>query len=352
MRSFTTLVLTLVILFSANVFPKSTSPENLKMDDIKFSMIKTNGISMRIAEMGSGPLVLLVHGWPESWYSWRHQLTGLAAAGYRVIAPDMRGYGDTDSPAAASEYRIDILAADLVGILDAVGEETAVIVGHDWGSMVVWNAALLHPERFTGVIGMSVPYGGRSAKAPLEGWREAMGDQFFYILYHNEAGGVAEKEYDSDPRTFISMLYASPDTPRHEPTITDTKRSAGGWIGRIGLPKQRPDWLTEADLDYYVNEFTRSGFRGGVNYYRNFDSNWEFTKDIDPVVSIPSAFLSGEADMVIAGAKEDALRKMMTPVMSDLREITLLPKMGHWVQQEDPAGTNAAILRFLKSLKD
>ncbi|HIG43760.1 MAG: alpha/beta hydrolase [bacterium] len=321
------------------------------MDNIKFSMIESNSISIRIAEAGTGPLVLLVHGWPESWYSWRHQVTGLAAAGYRVIAPDMRGYGDTDAPADPAEYRIDKLAADLVGILDAVNEQTAVLVGHDWGSMVVWNAAVLHPDRFTGVIGMSVPYGGVAKQPPLDNFKKLFGDSFFYILYHNEEAGVAEKEYDSDPRRFISMLYASPDTPRHDPTITDPKRSAGGWFGRIGAPKELPDWLTEEDLDYYVNEFTRAGFRGGVNYYRNFNTNWDLMKDVDPMVKIPSAFISGSADMVIAGADEAGLRKTMSPVMSDLREVTLLPGKGHWVQQEDPAGTNEAILRFLKSLE-
>jgi pimeloyl-ACP methyl ester carboxylesterase len=320
------------------------------MNEIGFSTIETNGIQMRVAQAGTGPLVLLVHGWPESWYSWRHQITGLAESGYRVIAPDMRGYGDTSAPALASEYRVDTLAADLIGLLDAIGEEKAALIGHDWGAMVVWNAALLHPERFTGVMGMSVPYGGFGSEAPTVGWRKAMGDQFFYILYHNEAGGVAEKEYDSDPRSFLAMLYASPDTPRHPPTITDTRRAAGGWIGRIGQPIERPEWLTQEDLDYYVAEFSRAGFRGGINYYRNFDANWELMKDKDPIIKIPSAFLSGAADQVIQGANELALRTLMSPVMSDLREITLLPDMGHWVQQEDPGGTNEGIVRFLKSL--
>ena len=178
------------------------------MSDIQFKTITTNGISMRIAEAGSGPLVLLIHGWPESWYSWRHQIKAIAAQGYHVVAPDMRGYGDTDAPTEPTEYRIDKLAADVVGIIDALGESTATLVGHDWGSMVVWNAALLHPERFNGVVGMSVPYGGRMKTAPLQTWQQAMGDNFFYILYHNETGGVAEKEYDSDPRGLLSMLLS------------------------------------------------------------------------------------------------------------------------------------------------
>ena len=321
------------------------------MNDIQFSSIESNGLTLRLAEAGSGPLVLLIHGWPESWYSWRHQLSALAAQGYHAVAPDMRGYGDSSAPANSADYRIDTLAADVVGIVDHFSQQKATLVGHDWGSMVVWHAALFHPDRFNGVIGMSVPYGGRAKVAPLESFKAAMGDNFFYILYHNEPGGVAEAEYDRNPRGILSRLYASPDTPRAPAVVTDPKRSAGGWIDRLGEPLERPGWLTEADLDYYVDEFTRSGFRGGVNYYRNFDTNWEITADLDPVIQIPSAFISGAADVVIGGASEEALTTMMTPVMSDFRGVTLIPEMGHWVQQEAPAETDAAIIEFLLSLE-
>ena len=318
--------------------------------DIKFSTLHSNGIQMRCAEAGSGPAILFIHGWPESWFSWRHQLTGLAKAGYRVIAPDMRGYGDTDAPPNASDYSVDILARDVVGILDALEIDQATLVGHDWGAMVVWNTALFHPQRFNGVIGMSVPYVPRSDRPPLEIWRETMGDNFFYINYHNEEGGVAEAESDSDPAAMITALFTSPDTPREAPAIVDPKRSAGGFIGRLGTPKEIPGWITQEELDYYINEFTRSGFRGGVNYYRNFDTNWKLTEDVDPVLKIPSAFIAGAADMVIGGADEAGLRGMMGPQMSDLREITLIDKMGHWVQQEAPEETNAAVQRFIESL--
>jgi len=321
------------------------------MNDIQFSSIESNGLTLRLAEAGSGPLVLLIHGWPESWYSWRHQLSALAAQGYHAVAPDMRGYGDSSAPANSADYRIDTLAADVVGIVDHFSQQKATLVGHDWGSMVVWHAALFHPDRFNGVIGMSVPYGGRAKVAPLESFKAAMGDNFFYILYHNEPGGVAEAEYDRNPRGILSRLYASPDTPRAPAVVTDPKRSAGGWIDRLGEPLERPGWLTEADLDYYVDEFTRSGFRGGVNYYRNFDTNWEITADLDPIIQIPSAFISGAADVVIGGASQEALTTMMTPVMSDFRGVTLIPEMGHWVQQEAPAETDAAIIEFLLSLE-
>jgi pimeloyl-ACP methyl ester carboxylesterase len=174
---------------------------------VTFRRIESNGINMRIAEMGdSGPLVLLAHGWPESWYSWRHQITVLAKAGYRVVAPDMRGYGETDAPAEVGAYDIERLTADMVGILDALGEETAIMVGHDWGSIVAWYSVMMYPKRFTALIAMSVPYGGRPKQSPLAYWQEKFGDNFFYILYHNEPG-VAEAEYDSDPHGLLSRLY-------------------------------------------------------------------------------------------------------------------------------------------------
>ena len=322
------------------------------VDGVTFRFIEANDLRMRIAEAGdSGPLLLLAHGWPESWYSWRHQLTFLAEAGYRVVAPDMRGYGETDKPPSVEDYDIVQLADDMVGLLDALGEESAIMVGHDWGSIVAWNSVLLHPDRFTALIAMSVPYGGRALRSPMEGWNETFGDNFFYILYHNEPGGEAEREYDNDPRGLISRLYLSPRSPREAPTITDPKRSAGGWIGRLGAPKSLPDWLTQEDLDYVVDQFEMAGFRGGVNYYRNFHRNWEITEHLQDVkVKVPTLFVAGERDSVIAGATQDALARSMSRVVEDLRGVILIPEIGHWVQQEAPSETNSAILNFLEGL--
>jgi pimeloyl-ACP methyl ester carboxylesterase len=306
---------------------------------------------MRIAEAGeAGPLVLLVHGWPESWYSWRHQLTALAHAGYRVVAPDMRGYGETDAPAAVEDYDIEHLAADMVGVLDALDEEQAIIIGHDWGAIVAWNSVLLHPSRFSALVAMSVPYGGRAPQSPLDGWRARFGDNFYYILYHQEPG-VAEAEYDADPIGLLSRLYLSPSSPREAPEVTEPLRSAGGWIPRLGAPKEMPPWLTTEDLDYYVSQFEAAGFRGGVNYYRNFHRNWEITPQLaDVQVAVPTRFIAGERDVVIAGASQDTLTAMMGRVVPDLRGVILLPDAGHWVQQELPKDTNAAILEFLEGL--
>ena len=272
----------------------------------RLRMIRSNGIRMRIAEMGKGPLVVLVHGWPESWYSWRHQIPAIAAAGYRVVAPDMRGYGRTDKPAAVEDYDIKHTTGD---------------------------------------------NGGRGAAGPLAGMRRTYGDNFYYILYHNEPGGVAEKEYDSDPRGILSRLYTSPDTPLDPPTVTDPKRSAGGWIPRLGKPKALPSWLRKEDLDYYVSEFSKAGFRGGVNYYRNMDRNWEITPDLTgKTIPQPVTFIAGSGDIVIRGATADSLTTQMRRVSTDFRGVTLLPGAGHWVQQERAAEVNTAILTFLRGL--
>ena len=323
----------------------------LPVAGVTFRFIESNGIKMRIAEAGTGPLVLLAHGWPESWYSWRHQMTMLADAGYHAVAPDMRGYGETDKPAAVDDYDVNHVAGDLVGILDALGEETAILVGHDWGAIVAWTTVLLHPSRFTALIAMSVPYGGRVAQSPMESWQEAFGENFFYILYHNEPGGIAEAEYDADPRGLISRLYLSPNSPRVQPAITDPLRSAGGWIGRLGAPMGLPDWLLQEDLDYVVSQFENSGFRGGMNYYRNFHRNWEITEHLQGAkIKIPVLFIAGSRDMVIAGAEKESLTATISRATEDLRDVVLIPEIGHWVQQEAPDEVNQAISDFLTEI--
>jgi pimeloyl-ACP methyl ester carboxylesterase len=320
---------------------------------VTFRDIKVNSIDMRVAEAGAAdaPLILLAHGWPESWYSWRHQIPPLVEAGYHVVVPMMRGYGDTEAPEAVEEYDIVHLAADMVGVLDASSAKTAIMVGHDWGAIVAWNTVLLHPERFTALIAMSVPYAGRPERSPMDSWRETYGDNFYYILYHNEPGGVAEAEYDADPRGLLSRLYLSPTSPREAPVITDPKRSAGGWIGRLGAPKGLPDWLHAEDLDYVVAQFEHSGFRGGVNYYRNFHRNWEITAHLqDAKITIPTLFIAGSRDVVIGGAPQGRLQGAMSRVVEDLRGVILVPDVGHWVQQEAPVETTAAMLEFLSGL--
>lgn len=338
-----------MLVLTACATQSATTPS--PVPGVHFRMVETNGIKLRVAEAGQGPLVVLVHGWPESWYSWRHQIPAIAAAGYHVIAPDMRGYGKSDKPPNVEDYDINHTSADIVGLIDAMGAEKAIVIGHDWGAIVTWNTALLHPDRVSAMIAMSVPNGGRGASSPLAAMKTGFGDNFYYILYHQEPG-AAEAEYDADPRGLLSRLYTSKDTPVDPPKVTDPKRSAGGWIPRLPTPKQLPSWLTQADLDYFVSEFTEAGFRGGVNYYRNFDRNWEITPQLTGArIKVPVGFIAGVDDIVIRGAKEDALRTQMTRVADDLRAVKLVPNAGHWVQQEKPDDVNAFVLDFLKGLK-
>jgi len=344
-------LISLTIVTAAMTAAANAQQKGNNVSEPTFRMIETNGINMRIAEMGEGPLVLLIHGWPESWYSWRHQMPALAAAGYRAVAPDMRGYGKTDAPPNVEDYDVEHTTADVVGIIDALGEEKAHLIGHDWGAIVAWNCMLLHPDRFSSLVAMSVPYAGRGDQSLVDMLKAAYGENFFYILYYQDYG-VAEKEFDADPRGILSRLYLSPDSPREAPTVTDKKASAGGWIPRLGAPKGLPDWLTQEELDYYVDEFTEAGFRGGINYYRNFTRNWENTPQLDGVkVKQPVLFLAGEKDMVIRGANAEALKGLMSGATEDLRDVVIIPGIGHWVQQESPEETNEAVLNFLKSLE-
>ena len=314
--------------------------------------IKANGINLRIVEAGEGPLVILVHGWPESWYSWRHQLPTLAAAGYRVVVPDMRGYGGSTIPEAIDDYNIKELTADIAGLISALGEESAVLVGHDWGAPIVWQTALLHPDKVDAVVGLSVIYRGRSQTKPTRPLRQDPEEEFFYINYFQEPD-VAEKEFDADPRALIARLYTSrsPGTPTHPPEVTDPRALAGGWIKRLGVPIRLPEWLSEEDLNYYVKEFERSGFRGGINYYRNAALNWDLTTELAGAKVIqPALFIAGELDIVNRGATVEELEVAAEPHYEDLRGLVLQSGIGHRNQQQAPEDTNRLLLEFLNSL--
>lgn len=314
--------------------------------------LESNGIELRIVESGEGPLVILVHGWPESWYSWRHQLPALAQAGYRVVAPDMRGYGGSTLPFATEDYNIKELAADVAGIITALDEESAVIVGHDWGAPIVWHTALLYPEKIDAVVGLSVLYGGRLENKPKRPVRQDPEDEFFYISYFQDPG-VAEAEFDADPEALIERLYTSrsPGTPVHPPEVTDARAIAGGWIKRLGEPVHLPAWLSERDLKYYVSEFRKSGFEGGINYYRNGALNWELTSELDGAkIQQPALFIAGELDIVNRGATQDELERRAQPHFEDLRGIVLQSGIGHRNQQQAPEDTNRLLIEFLGSL--
>ena len=316
--------------------------------------IESNGIRMRIAEMGEGPLVVLIHGWPESWYSWRHQIPYLAKNGYRVVAPDMRGFGESDAPEQVEEYDILKLTGDVVGILDALNENTAIVVGHDWGANIAWDCALLHPERFSAVITLANPYHGRDSGSnpPMENHKKTVEENFDYMLYFQEPE-IAEAEFDADPQAILSRIYAtiSSNVPREDPEVTDSKRDAGGLIPRIGKPKKLPDWFKQQDLDYYVKEYERAGFRGGVNYYRNIDRNWRLmTNWAGKKLQQPFLFIAGANDHNLWGADKKQLNDQFGSSTKDFSGVVLIPRAAHFVNQSKPEKTNRLILNFLKSL--
>jgi pimeloyl-ACP methyl ester carboxylesterase len=291
--------------------------------------IATNGIELSAVEEGEGPLVVLCHGFPELAYSWRHQLPALVQAGFRVIAPDMRGYGHSSAPAEIEAYDVVSLCGDMCGLLDAAGEERAIFVGHDWGASVVWQLAVLHPERVRAVAGLSVPFVPRAPAAPIPIMRRHLGEDF-YIVWFQEPG-VADAALGEDVRR----------------TLTTSRQWTAEWAEEDGSARKRPPWLTEAELDVYVEAFERTGFTGGLNWYRNIDRNWELTGAVgERRVQAPAMFLTGELDPVRRFMPAEAMQGWVT----DLRSQVVVPDAGHWVQQQAPAAVNAALLDFLAGL--
>jgi pimeloyl-ACP methyl ester carboxylesterase len=315
------------------------------MPEITHRKIKTNGINLHIAEAGSGPLVLFLHGWPESWYSWRHQLPAIAAAGYHAVAPDVRGYGQSDKPQPIEAYSMKNMLADYRGLLDALGEKTAVVVGHDWGAPMAWTSAALHPDRYTAVVGMSVPHLGRSPLPPTKLLKTVFGDSWFYILYFQEPG-VAEAEFEADTRKTMRTILAGVAGFDSTAPVVQQKKKGDKFLTGIAAPETMPDWLTEADVEYFAHEFEGSGFRGGLNRYRNMDRDWEELPELaDAKIMQPALFITGENDPVRGFSNTDAM-KASVPNLTEL----VIPATGHWVQQERPAEVNAALLAFLKGL--
>ncbi len=276
------------------------------MNELTHRTIDANGIRIHIAEQGNGPVVLLCHGFPESWYSWRHQLNALSLAGFHAVAPDMRGYGSTDRPAEIERYTLFHLVGDMVGVLDSLGEKQAVIVGHDWGAPVAWHAALMRPDRFRAVVGLSVPYRPRGSIAPTSVMPQNA-DASFYQLYF-QTSGVAEAELEADARISLRKILfsGSGDVPRRNPGASSSSGvgmvpRAGGFLTRMPNPETLPAWLSDADVDFYVQQFQYSGFRGGLNWYRNIDRNWELMAPYaGAAVTIPALYIAGDLDLVVS----------------------------------------------------
>ncbi|UNB99297.1 alpha/beta hydrolase [Mycolicibacterium boenickei] len=298
--------------------------------------VRTNGVTLKVLEAGEpgNPVVVLTHGFPELAYSWRHQIPVLAAAGYHVIAPDQRGYGGSSRPDGIDAYNIVELTADIAGLLDDVGAERAILIGHDWGSPVATNFPLFFPDRVSAVAALSVPPVPRASGPPTQIWRRIVGDNFFYILYFQEPG-VADAALGADVRESMRRMVTMEGVSAPPEQLT-------------GQPvPPLPDWISADEFEHYVAAFSETGFTGPLNWYRNFDRNWELTENTPaPTITVPVLFLAGTADPVLGFTPRDRVHHVAT---GDYREV-LIDGAGHWLQQERPDEVNTALLEFLETL--
>jgi pimeloyl-ACP methyl ester carboxylesterase len=321
------------------------------MTDVNHRFVTTNGIRMHIAEEGTGPAVILCHGFPECWYSWRHQLPALAGVGFHAVAPDQRGYGQTDRPEEVEAYHMLRLVGDMVGLVDALGEKQAVIVGHDWGASVATYCALLRPDVFRALVLFSIPYRPRTWAdiRPTQAMALRAGDRQFYQLYFQEPG-KAEAVLEEDPQKTIRMfLYAfsgdAPPDKRWRPFFGTTETV----LDMLSEPDTLPQWLTEEDVDYFAAEFARTGFRGALNWYRNLDRLWQQTSFLAGAQLLqPSLFVAGEVDAGIILYRKAF--ETLESGMPALQRKAVLPGAGHWVQQERPHEVNELLVEFLQGL--
>lgn len=322
---------------------------NSPVPGVALKTTTANAIHMRYAEGGTGPLVLFCHGWPESWYSWRHQLEAVSGAGFRAVAPDMRGYGGTQSPEPIDQYTLFHLVGDMAELVKALGETKAVIVGHDWGAPVAWHAALWRPDLFTAVCAMSVPY-APPGHIDILSALEKLGIDNFYLQYFQKPG-VAEAELQQDIRGALRKLYYTAGGEMTEKDKGFGRLTGGGLLSNTVDPESLPDWLSDADLDYYAGEFARAGFRGGLNWYRNLRRNWELSGPWrGQPIRQPSLFIAGSRDGVLRFPAAKNQLDAYPTTLPGLRGSHILEGAGHWVQQERASEVNRLLIEFLKGL--
>lgn len=316
-----------------------------------FDHIVTNGVRLRCVVEGDGPLAIMVHGWPESWYSWRHQIDPVREAGYRVVVPEVRGYGDSDAPEPVEAYDMENMIGDVLGLIDHFGEQQAVLIGHDWGAPIVWNTTALHPKRVRAVVAMSVPYSPRGKMSSTKLWQMLYPNRFFYQLYFQKPG-VAEAEFEADIGTSLRKIYYSGSGDAPKGMFSVDKPPDARMLDDIPSPEVLPAWLTEQDLDYYTAQFKKSGFRGPLNRYRNQDRDWEnLTGLTNARVTKPACFIAGSRDAVLRFVPGVDLVEYMKRWVDDLRLCRIIDGAGHWIQQERPQEVNAVLLEFLAGLE-
>jgi pimeloyl-ACP methyl ester carboxylesterase len=320
-----------------------TESERLTPEFPPARSVNTGEISMAVHMLGDGPPIVLVHGFPELAFSWRHQLPALADAGYQAIAPDMRGYGGTDKPPAVSDYTVQKLIGDITGMMDSLGIEKALIVGHDWGALVTWQMALLAPERMAGLVALNIPFFKRPPINPITFMRLKIGKSFYIVNFQDS--DEADRRFAEDPVRFIDVMMRKRRIDRDKPRDKRRKRRPLSLLDMLDRDDPGGDvLLTPEELDYYADAFTAGGFTGPINWYRNFKHNWKSTKGVEQIVRVPSLFV-GVSDDAIVSRKQIEVMKASVP---DL-EIRIIEDCGHWTQQEQPALLNNIMLDWMAS---
>nr|WKF60126.1 Epoxide hydrolase A [Paraburkholderia busanensis] len=318
------------------------------------TFIEANGLRLHVADEGKGPLVLLCHGFPETSHAWRHQLAALARAGFHAVAPDLRGYGSSECPTEIECYTVLDVVGDLVALVDMLGARDAVIVGNDWGASIAWQAAQLRPDRFRAVAALGVPMMGRAPMAPSRLFPQNE-QAWFYTHYFSEPG-LAEAEFERDVAATLRKIYfsASGDVGVRDATTPNpfgfVPRN-GGLLDSLIDPPALPAWLTPVDFERFVKAFSESGFRGGLNYYRNLDRNWELQAAMEGrLVEVPALYLVGERDTGLAMPGMREIIDSMPRIVPRLSASRVVPEVGHWLQQEAPEVVSEALIRFLRDL--
>ena len=304
-------------------------------------IVNTGEIDLAVYELGDGPPVILVHGFPELAYSWRHQLPALAAAGYRAIAPDMRGYGGSGKPKVVTDYAIQNLIADVEGLMEALSIDKAVMIGHDWGAMLAWHMALLAPERLAGLVNLNIPHIPRPPIDPITYMRFKLGKDFYIVNF--QKSDEADRRFAEDPRRFINVMMRRKQFSPEQSTSGTKKRRPLSLIEALDRDEPAGEaLLNDEDLDVYANAFAAGGFTGPINWYRNWSRNWKSMKGVDQTVRIPTLFVGAANDIIISHKQIEAMK----PFVPDL-EIRMIENCGHWTQQEKPDELNRIILDWL-----
>ena len=328
------------------------------MSEVEFKVVESNGINIRLAMMGEGPLVIFCHGWPESWYSYRYQLPAVADAGFKAVAYDVRGYGESDKPHEIEAYSMRNMTNDVIGIIDALDYDTAITIGHDWVGPIALNTAALNEDRITATGTLSVPFNSRGPMPTLDLWKEIYKDRFFYQLYFQKEG-IAEEEFESDLTRALFMTYTNSDGrgmkfnfEKGQSGLVPEKTKDSTFLEGMEVFEDFPDWFSKEDLDYFVSQFEISGLRGPFNRYRAQNIDWHEIPELEgKILEQPAFFVTGTLDPVNFFVPSDqSLTDRIKPNYKNLLFAEELEGIGHWTQQEAPEEVNNFILNFLEKV--